>query len=96
MAMRLNRMLMSLLREFVCGEMVSLAMRCRGSLVSMCGKVMQFGDTFVRTLRHLHSPVALDAKSGAAAKIHLVAKAQEPAPPIPSAFRPAQFDNTLA
>jgi hypothetical protein len=44
----------------------------------------------------LHSPVALDAKSGAAAKIHLVAKAQEPAPPIPSAFRPAQFDNTLA
>jgi hypothetical protein len=54
--MRLRGMLVRLLRKLVRGEMVSLAMGGRGSLVRVGGKVVIFGGAIVWTLRHVGSP----------------------------------------
>ncbi len=45
-------------------HMIALSMGYRRSLVGVRGKVMQFGNTFVRALRHEMPPVGLDARWG--------------------------------
>ena len=45
-----------LLGEFVGGEVVAFVVRCGGCLVGVSGFVVEFGGSFVWTLRHGGSP----------------------------------------
>ena len=48
--------LVRLLGEFVCGEVVAFVVRCGGCLVGVSGFVVEFGGSFVWALRHGGSP----------------------------------------
>jgi hypothetical protein len=49
---RLRRIFMGLLRKLMSGQMITLAMRRRGSFMGMRGFVVELGGSIVRTLRH--------------------------------------------